>query len=626
MGKVLILSSTPIVRAKDIVPWVQRGLQITAVRSYLEAIREIKQGEFDLIVIDDKVHGSDSAQVCRQMRQLSRTAIIILGSKADEEMQAKAADLGFDFYFRKPVHPQELLTRLKIILSAATVREEAEMAPQAKALKMRQTEAAPLLETPRVKATLQNNAGAAQSTSEELYNKLWHSNKVLRLLDAMLTGKPKELQPLIDLSLEAGFAYPEADAIMETSGKETAKILESLAEEQTLLKRPFERLVFSPQGSAQLVPVERCPYCDSGDLIRGKLLEHFACGYVGLEEDFELGSKYACPKCRRELKLIGTDYRSPGVRYRCTTCNEIFPAPVIKYRSLKDGNTYSLAELQEVPLYSYTLNEAKRDRLRFELEPKVQLIDLLKRHGYRVSESARIEGRSGATHTVDILATMEDGVSKYNLAVGIAVAPPEKTEVSIDELFDFDTKAYDIGIHHKVFIAIPKLTAEGKKFAERQGIRVYSTQELRSLFSEHSVERQPVGVSERMSQNEEVDMDPDKADPVGWLKRLLESYGYEVSKQAKVKGRSGVEHTLDVYAHRDDGVVTHTIAAGVALAEEGQEIGVGEVSKFDTMTFDAGIRDKILIAMPKLSAAARQLAEHGGIRVIEPREQESLGQ
>ena len=620
-GKVLILSSTLRLSGQKKEALAKASMQITVVPSYAEGRRRVDQEAFDIIVIDDKLRGSDSYQACRQMRQFSKAPIVLLGRKADKEMQAKAVDLGFHYYFRKPLQPQELITRLKIILLSGAVREEVEIAPQEKAFKMPETEAVSFLETLGVKPALLQPTPAVEPTSEEAITKLWQDYKILRLLDALLDGALKELHPVIDLSFEAGFTYPEADAITETSGKETAQILELLAEEQILLRQPFDRLVLSPEGSAQLVPVERCPYCDSSDLSRGKILEHFHCGYAGLEEDFKTGLKYACPKCRRELKLIGTDYRSPGVRYRCGKCNEIFPAPDIKYRSLKSGKTYSLQELHEIPLYSYHLNQSKRDWLDFELEPKARLIDLLKRYGYEVRESARLQGRSGAIHTLDILATMEDGISTYTLAIGIAAASPGQTEVPIDTLFDFDIKTYDIGIHAKVFIAIQKLTAEGRKFAERQGIRVYNTQELRAMLSEYTVERQPFGVSERISQEREVDMNPDKADPVGWLKRLLESYGYEVSEQAKVKGRSGAEYTLDIYARRDDGIVIHTVAAAVAIAEEGQEISVDEVSKFDTNAFDAGIRGKVFVAVPKLSLAARQLAEHQGIKVIEPREQ-----
>ncbi len=334
--------------------------------------------------------------------------------------------------------------------------------------------------------------------------------------------------------------------------------------------------------------------------------------------------RYSCPKCKKELRLIGTDYRSLGYRYRCGHCNEIFPLPTIKYRCLKTDKTYLLGELEHISLYSYRLNEAKRSWLDIELEPKARLIELLKRLGYEVEELAQLQGRSGARHTIDILATKDDGVVKYTIAIGIIAALPGEPEVTIDGLFNFDTKAYDMGIHDKVLIAIPKLTTEARKFAERQQIKVFDAAEFRALFSRKAVEVPATDTAEEIRQIKEVEPELAKVDPRAWLIRLLKNRGYEITEGAKVRGKSGAEHVLDIYAQRDEVIVTHTLAAAIAIAAEGQEIGIDEVSQFDTKAYDAGIRDKILIATSKLSPAARQLAKQQRIKVIEPGDQQGL--
>jgi hypothetical protein len=45
--------------------------------------------------------------------------------------------------------------------------------------------------------------------------------------------------------------------------------------------------------------------------------------------------------------------------------------------------------------------------------------------------------------------------------------------IGLDKIFNFDDKAYDIGIQDKVFIAVPGITNEAKHFAERQQIRIF---------------------------------------------------------------------------------------------------------------------------------------------------------
>jgi hypothetical protein len=47
------------------------------------------------------------------------------------------------------------------------------------------------------------------------------------------------------------------------------------------------------------------------------------------------------------------------------------------------------------------------------------------------------------------------------------------------------------------------------------------------------------------------------------------------------------------------------------------EIGFDEVSAFDTRAYDVGIHDKLLLACPKLSYEAKQLARYQRIKVIE---------
>jgi general secretion pathway protein E len=332
------------------------------------------------------------------------------------------------------------------------------------------------------------------------------------------------------------------------------------------------------------------------------------------------GLKQVCPKCRRELKLIGTDYRKPGARYVCNSCHEIFASPAIKCRCLKTGEVYALEELRHIYLYSYCLNEAHRKRLEFEFEPKKQLIDYLKRLDYNVQESVKVQGRSGATHTIDLLANIEDPITRHSVAIGILVASNDETEVNIDALFSFDSKIYDTGIDSKMVIAVPRLTSEAAKFAERQSIRVYSLDELRDLSSRQTGLVEVADVQETLVLKPAIEPDLVKLGPRGWLRWLLEKKGYRVEEKYKLKGRSGAEHILDFYAQKDDGIMCHTIAACVISNEDNQGNDASTVTSFDSATYDVGIRDKVIISVPKLGKEARQFADYQRIKILEAKD------
>ena len=98
---------------------------------------------------------------------------------------------------------------------------------------------------------------------------------------------------------------------------------------------------------------------------------------------------------------------------------------------------------------------------------------LLEKQGYTVKEKAEVKGRSGADHSMDILATRDEGIITHRIAIGVEVG---KKPMGLAKVFDFDDKAYDAGILDKVFIAVPGLTREARQFAKRQGIRVFEVE------------------------------------------------------------------------------------------------------------------------------------------------------
>jgi general secretion pathway protein E len=96
----------------------------------------------------------------------------------------------------------------------------------------------------------------------------------------------------------------------------------------------------------------------------------------------------------------------------------------------------------------------------------------------------------------------------------------------------------------------------------------------------------------------------------------LKSQGYEVEQGATMRGRSGAEHSFEILAHRDNGFTTCTVAIDI-FASDGQEIGLGQVFGFDDKCYDCGIRDKVLIALPKLDSVATRFAQGQRVKVFE---------
>jgi len=423
----------------------------------------------------------------------------------------------------------------------------------------------------------------------------------MKLVAEMLAARIVAIKPQFDFTTEQGFIYPVVEQTLKVKGKEAVAIMESLADKGILKKSFFDRLLRCPRcQSINLRPSIHCPKCSSGDIVRGRILEHFACKYVGVEDEFAAKGRYVCPRCKMELRTLGDDYQSQGVLYKCRGCSEIFNVPLIKWRCLKCSSLATEDEVSEVIIYSYSFDESKRSWLEFELQPKAHFIKLLRQHGYEVTENARVKGRSGAEHSIDILATRDDGVVIHNVAIGIEIA---RDKIGLDRILDFDVKAYDSGIHDKVLIIIPGLGEEAEKFASYQRIKVLEPKDLEIVLMSSP---QP---------GREIVKEPFEFKSNSQLIQYLKKQGYRVKENAEVQGRSGAAHNIDILATRDEGIITHRIAIGIEADEK--PMGLDRIFDFDDKAYDAGILDKVFIAVPGLTKEARQFAKRQGIRVFE---------
>lgn len=445
-----------------------------------------------------------------------------------------------------------------------------------------------------VKAT-----GATEAS--QAVNRLEKSDAAIKLIAEMLAGSMVNIKPQYDFTTELGFTYPAVEQTLNVKGREALAVMESLTAKGIVNRSFFDRLIRCPRcQSPNLRPSTHCPKCGSGNIARGRVLEHFACKYIGVEDEFTVKGKYVCPKCKMEMRTVGADYRSQGVLYKCRDCSEVFTMPFLKWRCLKCSTLVDEDEVGEVVIYTYSFDETKRNWLDFELKPKARFIEFLERYGYEVQENVTVKGRSGAEHRIDILATRDDGIVAHSVAVGVEIA---KDRIGLDRVFDFDVKAYDSGIHDKVLIAIPELGQDAKQFARYQRIKVLEPKDLEVV---------PIGGPQP---GQKVVKEPFEFKSKSQLIQYLENLGYRVKENAEVKGRSGAAHNIDILATKDEGIINHRIAIGVEVDDK--PMGLDRVFDLDDKAYDAGILDKVFIAIPGLTKEAKQLASRQRMRVFE---------
>jgi two-component system KDP operon response regulator KdpE len=75
----------------------------------------------DVILLDLGLPDTDGLEVTRQLREWTRTPIIVLSARGREQDKVAALDLGADDYLTKPFGVEELLARIRVALRHASL-------------------------------------------------------------------------------------------------------------------------------------------------------------------------------------------------------------------------------------------------------------------------------------------------------------------------------------------------------------------------------------------------------------------------------------------------------------------------------------------------------------------------
>jgi DNA-binding response OmpR family regulator len=108
-ASVLVVEDDPGISAQLVRALTRAGYQVGHVVTGAEALR---WGDPDVVLLDLGLPDTDGVQVCRQLRQRSDAAIIVVTAYGEEA----ALDAGADDYLVKPFGLSELLARIRAVL------------------------------------------------------------------------------------------------------------------------------------------------------------------------------------------------------------------------------------------------------------------------------------------------------------------------------------------------------------------------------------------------------------------------------------------------------------------------------------------------------------------------------
>ena len=78
-----------------------------------EGLEKAMSNDYDLILLDIMLPGLDGFQICRSIRKVKETPILMVSAKREEVDKIRGLGLGADDYIVKPFSPSELVARVK---------------------------------------------------------------------------------------------------------------------------------------------------------------------------------------------------------------------------------------------------------------------------------------------------------------------------------------------------------------------------------------------------------------------------------------------------------------------------------------------------------------------------------
>jgi DNA-binding response OmpR family regulator len=95
------------------------GFEVECAADAPMAVERTRQFAPDLIVLDVMLPGGDGFNLCRQLRQGGRTAVVMLTARSQKVDKLRGLSLGADDYVTKPFDLEELIARIGAVLRRA---------------------------------------------------------------------------------------------------------------------------------------------------------------------------------------------------------------------------------------------------------------------------------------------------------------------------------------------------------------------------------------------------------------------------------------------------------------------------------------------------------------------------
>jgi two-component system, OmpR family, response regulator MprA len=115
-ARILVVDDDPMLAAALRRPLAYEGFEVEVATSGEDALARVHEHAPDLVVLDILLPGIDGLAVCRRLRQMTDTPVLMLTARSEVSERIAGFEAGADDYLGKPFAFEELLMRVKALL------------------------------------------------------------------------------------------------------------------------------------------------------------------------------------------------------------------------------------------------------------------------------------------------------------------------------------------------------------------------------------------------------------------------------------------------------------------------------------------------------------------------------
>lgn len=117
MSKVLIIEDEVAIADLEKDYLELSGFQVEIENDGQIGLERALEEEFDMYILDLMLPGVDGFEICKRIREVKNTPILMVSAKKDDIDKIRGLGLGADDYITKPFSPSELVARVKAHLA-----------------------------------------------------------------------------------------------------------------------------------------------------------------------------------------------------------------------------------------------------------------------------------------------------------------------------------------------------------------------------------------------------------------------------------------------------------------------------------------------------------------------------